>query len=324
MHGRRAGVLVLEILNAAERGLGVTTELARAGRDRPDDDRPVDLRLLSRELEPILRRLAASSVSIDIDCVSTGVFVRIDRTSVMQILMNLVDNAAEAMGRMGRIAIYVGRDVRHSPGKPAEHVAVMTITDDGPGMPSDVVARVFDVGFSTKEGHHAGLGLAVVHSVVQRHHGQVWVSSEPGVGTSFRIELPLVERDEKDLGLVVMSSDHARHVVSEALAANGFDVLSCADALEACDIVDPKRVPAIAVLDADAAADEGLRVMASLGSVPLVRTVGAGPGQAIEPSTFDEAVDLVHHGGRPSVPLSKDDSTPRGIPRLAPNVRQQP
>ena len=201
MHGRRAGVLVLEILNAAERGLGVTTELARAGRDRPDDDRPVDLRLLSRELEPILRRLAASSVSIDIDCVSTGVFVRIDRTSVMQILMNLVDNAAEAMGRMGRISIYVGRDVRHTPGRASEHVAVMTVTDDGPGMPSDVVAKVFDVGFSTKEGHHAGLGLSVVHSVVQRHQGHIWVSSEPGVGTSFRIELPLVERDDLAVGV---------------------------------------------------------------------------------------------------------------------------
>lgn len=323
MHGRRAGVLVLEILNAAERGLGVTTELARAGRDRTEEDRPVDLRLLARELDPILRRLAAASVNIDIDCVSTGVFVRIDRTSVMQILMNLVDNAAEAMGRMGRISIYVGRDVRHISGRASEHVAVMTVTDDGPGMPSDVVAKVFDVGFSTKEGHHAGLGLSVVHSVVQRHGGHIWVSSEPGVGTSFRIEMPLVERDEKDLGLVVLESDHARHVVSQALAANGFDVVACADALEACDLVDPKHVPAIAVLDAIAASDEGLRVMASLGSVPLVRTVGGGPGQSMEPTTFDEAVDLLHHGGRPSMPVSKDDSTPRGIPRIAPNIRSQ-
>jgi signal transduction histidine kinase/CheY-like chemotaxis protein len=301
MHGRRAGVLVLEILNAAERGLGVTTELVLAGKGQFVDDRPADLRLLTCELEPILRRLATPGVAVHIDCDAGAVFSRIGRTSMMQILMNLVDNAAEAMSRTGNITVRVQRGLRHGlPGTAPSPVAVLIVRDDGPGMPVEVADRVFDVGFSTKEGHHAGLGLAVVQSVVARHYGSVVVRSVEGEGTEFRIEFPLVERTEKDLALVVLANHRARRLVSEALIANGFDVLESADALEACDLVGGLATPAMAVLDADSATDAGLRQMANLADVPLVRTVGDRPGLSAMPTTHDEVLELLQRGGRPN------------------------
>ncbi|MEI8238259.1 MAG: HAMP domain-containing sensor histidine kinase [Actinomycetota bacterium] len=299
MHGRRAGVLVLEILNAAERGLGVTTELMVAGHGTPPDDRRADLRLLVCELEPLLRRLATSSVQVDVACANASVYARIDRTSIMQILMNLVDNAAEAMGRSGNVLVDVQRGVRSAaPGAAAIPVAVLTVRDDGPGMPADVAARIFDVGYSTKTGHHGGLGLAVVASVVSRCHGWISVDSSVGGGTSFRIELPLVERSEKDLALVVMANDRARRLVTDALMSNGFEVLESNDALDACDLVIDRPAPALAVIDEKSAADEGLRHLAHLADVPIVRTVGDGPGMSPFPTTADEAIDLLHHSNR--------------------------
>jgi signal transduction histidine kinase len=307
MHGRRAGVLVLEILNAAERGLGVTTELMVAGHGAPLDDRPVDVRLLACELEPLLRRLATAQVNVDVACTTSSVFARIDRTSIMQILMNLVDNAADAMGRSGNIFIDVERGIRsEARGVPAMPVAILTVRDDGPGMPADVAARVFDVGYSTKSGNHAGLGLAVVASVVSRCHGTISVESNQGCGTTFRIELPLVERTEKDLALVVMANDRARRLVADALVANGFEVLESSDPLDACDLVADRPAPAMAIVDAPSAADDGLRQLARLGEVPLVRTVGDGPGLSPYPTTLAEAVDLLHHSNRR--PLDSDPS----------------
>jgi signal transduction histidine kinase len=317
MHGRRAGVLVLEILNAAERGLGVTTELMVAGHGTPLDDRPADLRLLACELEPLLRRLATASVDVDVVCASASVFARIDRTSIMQILMNLVDNAAEAMGRSGNIVIDVECGTRAGArGASATPVAVLTVRDDGPGMAPDIASRVFDVGYSTKNGHHAGLGLAVVASVVSRCHGTISVDSAPGQGTTFRIELPLVERTEKDLALVVIANDRARRLVSDALAANGFDVIESGDALDACDLVIDRPAPAMAVVDVESASDQGLRQLAHLAEVPLVRTVGDGPGVSPYPLTTEQAVDLLHHGTRRGL----DQAAPQPLPesRISP------
>jgi hypothetical protein len=140
----------------------------------------------------------------------------------------------------------------------------------------------------------------VVQSVVARHHGSVVVRSVEGEGTEFRIEFPLVERTEKDLALVVLANDRARRLVSEALIANGFDVLESADALEACDLVGGLATPAMAVLDADSATDAGLRQMANLADVPLVRTVGDRPGLSAMPTTHGEVLELLQRGGRPN------------------------
>jgi signal transduction histidine kinase len=104
--------------------------------------------------------------------------------------MNLILNAAEAMGGSGKII------VRTYP-KTSEDWVRIEISDTGPGIPEDIVDHVFEPFFTTKEeGKGTGLGLSVVYGIVQNHQGRIWVNSEPGKGATFFIEFSL-ERREK-------------------------------------------------------------------------------------------------------------------------------
>jgi len=100
-----------------------------------------------------------------------------------QVLMNLLTNAAQALGEDGgtiRIAVATGGDsVR------------IAVSDDGPGIPPEVLPRIFDPFFTTKDvGEGSGLGLSIVHGIVERHRGHIDVKSAPGQGTTFTISLP--------------------------------------------------------------------------------------------------------------------------------------
>jgi signal transduction histidine kinase len=100
-----------------------------------------------------------------------------------QVLMNLLTNAAQAIGdRGGTIRVSAQcRDAR----------VLLTVSDDGPGIPADVVPRIFDPFFTTKDvGEGSGLGLSIVHGIIERHGGQIDVDSKPGQGTTFTISFP--------------------------------------------------------------------------------------------------------------------------------------
>jgi signal transduction histidine kinase len=112
-----------------------------------------------------------------------------------QVFMNLLANAADALGRSGTIRIRT-RSVAGE-GPDAERVSI-EIEDDGEGIGSEHLERIFDPFFTTKEvGQGTGLGLAVTYGIVERHGGSIDARSEPGVGTCFRVELP-VEMEETD------------------------------------------------------------------------------------------------------------------------------
>jgi signal transduction histidine kinase len=293
MHGRKAGSLVLEILNAAERGLMATTDLMRAGRAEVIDDRPIDLRMHTSELEPILRRLATPAVAVEMACGGTPVFARIDRTSIMQILMNLVDNATDAMQRKGTIRIECGEGRRVVVNGAPIAVASISVTDSGPGMSPETASMIFDVGFSTKQGPHCGLGLAVVRRVVDRCHGWIDVQSELGKGTTFTVQFPLVEPTNSGIALVVVADDTARSALIESLSQQDFDVLSAADALEACDLMVGRPIADIAVLDSESAMDRGLWHIARLHHVRRTVAVGDDAASELPPRTRAAADALV-------------------------------
>jgi len=107
-----------------------------------------------------------------------------------QVFVNLVTNAAKAMagGQRGAITVGIG------PGAPG--LARLEVTDDGVGMEPDVLRRIFDPFFTTrKAGQGTGLGLPICHSIVTAHGGTITVSSEPGRGSTFRVELPVVAEE---------------------------------------------------------------------------------------------------------------------------------
>ena len=101
-----------------------------------------------------------------------------------QVLMNLLTNAAQAMGdKGGTIKVAASNQ---------DHCVLLTVADDGPGIPKDVLPRIFDPFFTTKDvGEGSGLGLSIVHGIVERHGGHIDVESEPGQGTKFSISFPL-------------------------------------------------------------------------------------------------------------------------------------
>jgi signal transduction histidine kinase len=100
-----------------------------------------------------------------------------------QVLMNLLTNAAQAMGDRGGT-------IRVS-GQSRDAQVLLTVSDDGPGIPADVLPRIFDPFFTTKDvGEGSGLGLSIVHGIVERHGGQIDVDSKPGQGTTFTISFP--------------------------------------------------------------------------------------------------------------------------------------
>jgi signal transduction histidine kinase len=178
----------------------LTGRLLQPGRDdsRPE---PVDVNRLVRDLEPLLGPESPGRVRLD-HHLEPGLWpVVADRIGLEQVLMNLCGNAREAMGDRGRLSIatenvlvdadsvVAGRGF--GPGLAPGPYVCLTVTDNGPGMTADIVARVAERGFSTKgPGRNRGLGLTTVVGVLSRMGGDLQLCSAPGRGTVARVYVP--------------------------------------------------------------------------------------------------------------------------------------
>lgn len=184
-----------EILDATDRGMAMMGDLMAMGRAQDELDMPIDLIAATRQYEKLLRRLTPRNVRLSVSSTSEPIFVWIDRTSLLQILMNLILNATESIGGgEGKVKITIDRVVRYQPGGlPPIACAQLTVCDDGAGISSGSVAEIFEPGFSTKAGEHSGLGLTTVHQIVERLNGSVELESSMREGTSIRIRLSLHE-----------------------------------------------------------------------------------------------------------------------------------
>jgi CheY-like chemotaxis protein len=264
MHGRQALGLVMEVLHATERGLSVATELLHTGGQSAPSPRPTDLRSHVLELQSFLGRMAGPGVDTEFVVGDAALHTTLDRTAVTQLLTNLVSNARDAIRGAGRIRVSVFAD---------GDVAVLTVQDDGPGVPFELRERLFDEGFSTKDGAHWGLGLTIVRRVVERFDGAISMTAALPSGVAVSMRFPLVEPSRSGLGLVVAADDRSRRTLAGALARAGFEVLVAADALEACDLVLGRDIVDIALLDTASVADEGLWKLARLGEVARTAVV---------------------------------------------------
>jgi signal transduction histidine kinase len=152
---------------------------------RGDEETPRELNL-ARSVDDTLDLLRHRLTNVRVEKeIETGLRVRGFAGQIDQVFMNLITNAAQAIGTRER-----GGTIRVAVARAGDEVEI-SIADDGPGIPPEVIPRIFDPFFTTKDvGEGSGLGLSIVHGIIERHGGKIRVDSRVGEGTTFRITLP--------------------------------------------------------------------------------------------------------------------------------------
>ncbi len=195
--GDPRGEKARQIQRAARRGRDLTRQLLAFSRKQVLDLASLDLREVVRGFEKLLRRTLREDIALQLDLPPELPPVKADPGQVEQVLMNLAVNAQDAMPEGGLLSIGLAPLIlprpaeRAHPGVPPGTYVVMAVGDTGCGMDAEVQQRMFEPFFTTKEpGKGTGLGLATVFGIVKQHGGHLWVDSEPGAGTTFRLYFP--------------------------------------------------------------------------------------------------------------------------------------
>lgn len=186
---------LLEIRDACDQAASLVAQLLALGRKQMIQPSPRSLNETLRTAEPRLRQVAGSRIALSLEPSDDDPWVHMDRSQLVQVLVQLVRNAREAMPDGGRVTITTGLRQVGEPsidGDPATSAsAVLEIRDDGPGMPPELAERAFEPFFTTKEAAEgAGLGLATVYGIVKQNGGHIRLETTPGRGAAFLIHLP--------------------------------------------------------------------------------------------------------------------------------------
>jgi PAS domain S-box-containing protein len=250
--------------DAVDRATSVTGKLLAFSRRQPAERKVLDLNVVLRGLEPMLRQLMKARVEVRLECDASLGRVWADPGQIEQVLVNLATNARDAMPDGGtlRISTRNGAAAVAGPGAPADEV-ILEVVDTGVGMTPEVQARVFEPFFSTKPKEQGvGLGLAMVHGIVADSGGRVGIHSVPGSGTTFTIAFPKTDRalDETRTApppgdaetpltvLVVDDEPQLRTVVRRMLENAGYRVVEATDGQRALDVLEEGRTPIDLVL----------------------------------------------------------------------------
>ncbi|HUK90174.1 MAG TPA: PAS domain S-box protein, partial [Blastocatellia bacterium] len=201
-----------EIAKAAQRAASLTAQLLAFSRKQMLQPRVLDLSEQVRDIEEMLRRVIGEDIDLITILDSELWRVRVDPNQVQQVIVNLAVNARDAMPEGGTLTIETANievDEQYAqdhPGAgPGPHV-LLAITDTGVGMNKETKEHIFEPFFTTKEmGKGTGLGLSTVYGIIRQSGGNVWVSSEPGKGSSFTIILPAIQSPEHEAERTVLS-----------------------------------------------------------------------------------------------------------------------
>jgi PAS domain S-box-containing protein len=198
--GSESGEYVANMRKAVERGSSLTKQLLAFSRKSVVQPQVLDLNERLKEISKLLRPLMGEAVEIILPSHSGAALIEADPGQLDQIVLNLAVNSRDAMPPGGKFVLETSTvhldqtfSEFHQPLKPGTFV-LLAVSDNGTGMDAATVARVFEPFFTTKEaGKGTGLGLATVYGIVQQSGGQIWVYSEPGQGTTFKIYFPSAE-----------------------------------------------------------------------------------------------------------------------------------
>jgi PAS domain S-box-containing protein len=249
-----------EIRKATDRAADLTRQLLAFSRRQIMEMRVLDLNDLLVSLEKMLRRVIGEDIELVTLLAEDLGRVKTDPGQIEQVIMNLAVNARDAMLDGGKLTIETA-NVDLDEAYARSHIAVIpgryvmiSVSDTGVGMATEVRGRVFEPFFTTKEkGKGTGLGLSTVYGIVKQSGGNIWVYSEPGKGTTFKIYLPRVDEAPEELKekvivgelprgsetiLVVEDEEDVRKLAMRILERQGYKVLEASEGLGAFLIVE--------------------------------------------------------------------------------------
>lgn len=246
-----------EVVKAGERASSLVSQLLAFSRKQMVAPKVLDINAIVRDLHKLLGRLIGEDIELSIRLSPELHNVKADQGQIEQVMLNLAVNARDAMPQGGSLVIETGNaylDRRYC----QEHIGVepgnytmIAVGDTGCGMDKETLSHIFEPFFTTKDqGKGTGLGLSTVYGMVKQSRGHIWVCSEIGKGTTFKIYLPSSDEGVESIPashpvgplrgsetvLIVEDEEPVRTLVRQVLEMNGYSVLEAANGLEALDI----------------------------------------------------------------------------------------
>jgi PAS domain S-box-containing protein len=250
---------VREIIHASERASSLTGQLLAFSRKQVLQPKVLYLNAHVSNMDKMLRRMIGENIELMTLLAKDLGRTKADPGQIEQVILNLAVNARDAMLNGGKLTIetanieldenYARSHIGVTPG----HYVMLSVSDTGVGIAREVKERIFEPFFTTKEkGKGTGLGLSTVFGIIQQSGGNIWVYSEPGLGTTFKIYLPRIEEDTESLKpsavstkslqgsetiLLVEDEEIVRKLACTILQKNGYKVLEAPNGEEALRIV---------------------------------------------------------------------------------------
>ena len=244
------------VLKGAKRGRDLVRQILTFSRKSEQDKKPLALSQSVEEGLELLRPTLPTTIDIVSKCLTNGDQILADSVQMHQVLMNLCTNAAHAMREKGgtleirvlKTSLQEGNPML--PNMKAGEYIVLKVSDTGSGMTPDTLNQVFDPFFTTKQpGEGTGLGLSVVHGIINSHDGYITVESEPDKGTTFHVYLPRIKEEArfvdketlfvaggKERILIVDDEDILVELNEQRLRRLGYDVITTTSSMEALAI----------------------------------------------------------------------------------------
>ena len=246
---------VEQVRRAGEKAAQLTQQLLAFSRKQIIQPKPVDLNILVRDCWEMLSRLIGEDIKLNVALASSLGQIMADPGQIHQVLMNLLVNARDAMPDGGRVTIETANvEIKGTERRevPAGSYVLLAVTDSGVGMDDETRQHIFEPFYTTKPlGEGTGLGLSMVYGIVKQGGGWIWVYSEPGQGTTFRIYWPRTdataalnnvsqhvpaELNGNETLLLLEDERDVRELATELLTSRGYSILKAANGDDALQI----------------------------------------------------------------------------------------
>jgi two-component system, cell cycle sensor histidine kinase and response regulator CckA len=329
-----------EIKGAAERAAELTNQLLTFSRRQILDMKVLDLNTIVRGLEKMMGRIIGEDIEMFTVLDDRLGRVKTDPGQIEQVILNLVVNARDAMPAGGKLAIETANVVldetyarTHIGVTPGSYV-MLSVSDTGCGMSPEIKELIFEPFFTTKEeGKGTGLGLSTIYGIVRQSGGNIWVYSEPGRGTTFKIYLPRVEEETGTLPvqddtdhlpkgnetvLLVEDDSSLRALAARVLRYQGYKVLEATNGHEAIGVARENTQERIHLLLTDV-------VMPYMGGRELVKRMKTLHSEirVLFISGYTDHAITYHAGLKPGTPFLQKPFSPTALAKKVREVLDQ-